>query len=456
MWGAGVRWRVEESQEQVTLLRDDMNRWFGKWRTEDRVRAHASQLKALRTSIETVLGKIADGLPRSGSDMAVGEIYDNCRENDKRTAHVLRLWRFFADKFDQRFDPAEAAALAAADEIGWSCFAAAAGYQGWTAAAPLAYFDARYAPTAFTREETPADLRPADALLRQHVRLLPIPLIALPRVCVDRPWWLILLAHEVGHQVQHAIGGGLTEAFADAIGDLADDAKAARGLWRGWSQELFADAFGVLTAGGWVAWAVSELERTTPEGMLLSADNRYPPPLVRAGFMAGVAAASGWAEGPEPPGAGSGQADWAAAAAIAARVIDQPLGAADGPTLTGLAGLPQPGPDRLTVTATWERRVKGFRKVLLSEDPLEADTKHLEAARLCAAGATAAWHGLLNGEDTTKAAITRLRDRSRNAISRCQVEGTRGTPSSPSSVKQASDALATSLFAADPLALGVG
>ena len=455
MWGVGVRWRVEESQEQVTLLRDDMNRWFGKWSAADRVRAHASQLKALQASIETVLGKIAEDLPKPESNMTAGEIYDNCRENDKRTAHMLRLWKFFADKFDQRFDPAEAAALAAADEIGWSCFAAAAGYQGWTAAAPLAYFDARYAPTAFTREETPADLRPADALLRQHVRLLPIPLIALPRVCIGRPWWLILLAHEVGHQVQYAIGGGLIEAFADAIGDLAGNGRDARGLWRGWSQELFADAFGVLTTGGWAAWAVSELERTTPEGMLVSADNRYPPPLVRAGFMAGVAAAAGWAAAPEQPEGNSGRADWDAAVAIATCVIDLPLGAADGPTLAGLAGLGA-DQDRPALAAAWQRRVKGFRKVLLSEDPLVADTKHVEAARLCAAGATAAWHGLLNGEDTTKAAITRLRDRSTDAISRCQLEGTRGTPSSRSSVTQVSDSLAASLFAADPLAVGVG
>jgi hypothetical protein len=458
MRGSRAHWRVEESRQQVSRLRDDANRWFGQWKAADRVRAHASQLKALQKNIGDVLDKIAADLPEPGPGTDVGEIYDKCRENDKRTAHMLRLWRFFADKFDQRFDSRTAAALAAADEVSWSCFAAAAGHPGWTSAAPLAYFDARYAPTAFAREEVPVDLRPADALLRKHVRLLPIPVIALPPVCIDRPWWLVLLAHEVGHQVQHEIGGGLISAFADAVASLAVDRGAAGDTWCGWSQELFADAFAVLTAGPWAAWAIAELERTTPDGMQVSADDRYPPPLVRASFMAGVASAAGWAAGPEQPAAGPGDEAGRAASAIAGRVVDLPLGGADGPTLARLAGLPgrEPDPDRPTLVARWQRKADGFRKVLLGDDPLEADTARIEAARLCVAGATAAWHDLLNGEGTTEEAITRLRDRSTDLVSRCRVEGTRAASLPASSVAQVSQALATSLFTADPLDLGVG
>lgn len=452
MRGSRAHLRVEESRQQVSRLRDDADRWFGRWKAADRVRAHTSQLKALQENIGEVLKKISDDLPEPGPGADLGEIYDKCRENDKRTAHMLRLWRFFADKFDQRFDTRTAAALAAADEVSWSCFAAAAGQPGWTPAAPLAYFDARYAPTAFAREETPVDLRPADALLREHVRLLTIPVIALPPVCVDRPWWLVLLAHEIGHQLQHAIGGGLIAAFAEAVERLAVDCGAGGDAWRGWSQELFADAFAVLAAGPWAAWAVAELERTTPGGMQVSADDRYPPPLVRASFMAGVASAAGWAAGPEPPP--DGPAD-GAAPTIAGRIVDLPLGGAAGPTLAQLAGLP--GLDRRpAVVAGWQRKVAGFHKVLLGDDQLEPDTKHVEAARLCVAGATAAWHDLLTGEGTTEEAIGLLRDRSTDLVSRCQFEGTRAAPPAVASVTQVSEALATSLFAADPRALGVG
>src|SRR6266568_2659016 len=330
MRGSRAYWRAEESREQVALLRKDVDRWFGQWKIADRVRAHSSQLKALQTNIGDVLDRIVDDLPTVVPGADLGEVYDKCRENDKRIAHMHRLWRFFADKFDQRFDKRMAPALAAADEVGWSCFAAAAGHPGWTPAAPLAYFDARYAPTAFAREETPVDLRPADELLRKHVRLLPIPLIALPPVCIDRPWWLILLAHEVGHQVQHEIGGGLIGAFADVVASLAVDCGAAGDAWRGWSQELFADAFAVLTVGRWAAWAVSELEQTTPERMAISLDDRYPPPLVRAAFMAGVVAAAGWAAGPDPLTPGPGDEAGLAASAIAGRIVDLPLGGTDG------------------------------------------------------------------------------------------------------------------------------
>src|SRR5580692_4840337 len=138
MRGSRAHLRVEESRQQVSRLRDDADRWFGRWKAADRVRAHTSQLKALQENIGEVLKKISDDLPEPGPGADLGEIYAKCRENDKRTAHMLRLWRFFADKFDQRFDSRTAAALAAADEVSWSCFAAAAGQPGWTPAAPLA------------------------------------------------------------------------------------------------------------------------------------------------------------------------------------------------------------------------------------------------------------------------------------------------------------------------------
>lgn len=458
MRGSRTYWRIDESLQQVSQLRDDIDRWFGKWEKADRLRAHTSQLRALRRNIGDVLDRIVADLPADVPGTDLGEIYEKCRSNDKRTAHMLRLWRFFADKFDQRFDSRMAPALAAADEIGWSCFAAATGHPGWTPAAPLAYFDARYAPSAFAREDTPVELRPADALLREHVRLLPIPLIALPPVCIDRPWWLILLAHEMGHQVQHEIGGGgLIRSFADTVASLAADCGGDSDAWRGWSQELFADAFAVLTVGEWAAWAVAELERTTRERMRISADDRYPPPLVRASFMVGVATAGGWTIGPKQLLATSDDEIGSATSAIAAKVVDLPLGGADAPTLAQLTGLDDRrlGLDRAEIVGGWQQMISGYRGALAGIDPLVADTSHVEAARLCVAGATAAWHDLLNSENAAKAEIDRLRNRSIDIVSRCRVEGTRGAQPA-SSVAEVSDALATSLFAADPLALGVG
>jgi hypothetical protein len=462
MRGSRAYWRIDESLQQVSKLSADIDQWFGKWRKADQVRAHTSQLQALQRNMGDVLGRIVADLPADEPGTDLGEIYDKCRSNDKRTAHMLRLWRFFADKFDQRFDKRMAPALAAADEIGWSCFAAATGHPGWTPAAPLAYFDARYAPSAFAREDTPVDLRPADALLREHVRLLPIPLIALPPVCMDRPWWLVLLAHEIGHQVQHEIGDGdFIGSFADTVASLAADCGGESGTWRGWSQELFADAFAVLTVGKWAAWAVSELERTTPERMRISADDRYPPPLVRARFMAGVGTAGGWTTGPEQPLAGPDGEIGRVASAIAADVVDFPLGGAEAPTLAQLTGLAGPavrrlGLDRAEIVAGWQQVINGYRDALIGNDPLVADTSHVEAARLCVAGATAAWHDLLKSENGAKAEIDRLRDRSIDIVSRCRVEGTRAAELPASSVAEVSDALTTSLFAADPLALGVG
>lgn len=456
MRGSRAYWRLDESQQQIDRLREDIDRWFTSWRKADKVRAHVSQLQVLQTCIVDVLDQVTDDLASAHSGAELGDVYDRCRSNDMRTAHVRRLWRFFADKFDQRFDRRMAPALAAADEVGWSCFAAAAGHPGWTPAAPLAYFDARYAPSAFSREDTPVDLRPVDELLMKHVRLLPIPLVALPPVCADRPWWLVLMAHEIGHQVQHEVGGGdFVGSFADTVASMAADCGAASDTWRGWSQELFADAFAVLTVGEWAAWAIAELERTTPERMHVSVDDRYPPPLVRASFMASVATVGGWSVGPGRLPADPDDETGLAAQVIAAGVVDAPFGGADGPTLAGLAG-PGPGTDRAATVTRWQRTIDGWRRALGGDDPLLADTTHVEAARLCIAGAAAAWHDLLSGEGDLATGIDRLRDRSLDIVARCRMEGTRDAGLAAPLAAGVSGSLASSLFAAEPQALAIG
>ena len=75
----------------------------------------------------------------------------------------------------------------------------------------LPYIEPEYSPMAIPRDDPPPDLAPeADSVLAAFLGKLPVPLISLPPLCVTDPWWLILVAHEVGHHLQFDLCGGWT------------------------------------------------------------------------------------------------------------------------------------------------------------------------------------------------------------------------------------------------------
>ena len=78
------------------------------------------------------------------------------------------------------------------------------------------------------------------------ILMLPIPVIGIPWFQLHHLPMAVVVAHEVGHAVEHDFGleADLAAAFA-ALG-VSDARKAA---WSAWSGELFADAYGVLCCG---------------------------------------------------------------------------------------------------------------------------------------------------------------------------------------------------------------
>jgi hypothetical protein len=295
--------RIEQSCRRLDGLMTAAREWIGQRHEEDATGQYKTQLAVLRTAIVDPLAemrKIASGLSVVRD---TGQVYAACRTSDTRAELVRRVYTFYQGKYDQRRDEALGPALRAADEVVWSCWAEPfrnAIYRDPAMTmrpAPLPYIESEYSPAAVPRDDPPAGLTAErdDPVLIAYLERLPVPLIALPAVCADDPWWLAYVGHEVGHHLQHDLADNwsLVKAFgslAEAASRGAGDANPA--LWRTWSAEIFADICSVHTMGPAAVYGIVQLELDDADKMM-QGKAKYPAPLVRLGIMAAVAARLG-------------------------------------------------------------------------------------------------------------------------------------------------------------------
>ncbi|CAM2069784.1 hypothetical protein SCOR_30695 [Sulfidibacter corallicola] len=290
-----AKFRVNLTRSNISCLRDEWTSWFAQIRAADEDGRHHSRLEAL----EKILHKAAGTLSEHASTLPAVAPWQPCTTTDDRTLWLRKVWDFFREKLDQRRGPAKAL-LDAADEVCWSCFgpplARAAGWSRNVAKRPppLPYLDASFYPATLPNERIPRGLmRDHDrAFLDEHLGTIPIPVLRLPAACLAAPWWLVLIGHECGHQIQYALGpeGRLVTDIEDSVRALVlretgDDGRAED--WAAWSQELFADLWSICTMGPSAIDAMRLLEWHTTDTMN-RARRRYPAPRVRLAFMAEV------------------------------------------------------------------------------------------------------------------------------------------------------------------------
>jgi len=229
-----ARVRIAESLGEMAALRGEIEEWRSQWDVNDALGAHLTQLDLLVGVVLRLVDDIASRTKAISPDGDAGPVYDACRRADQQLLHARRLWRWYADKLDQRSGapdggpavpgrdvPPGGRTLRAADELTWSCwktaFTVLAGEPAALPAAPIPYLAPQFPAFATPRADPPPGLRPgADDLLRRHIEQLPIPVIGLPPACQRRPWWLIVAAHEASHHVQFELPG-LEERTQDGV-----------------------------------------------------------------------------------------------------------------------------------------------------------------------------------------------------------------------------------------------
>jgi hypothetical protein len=442
--------RVAESLGEMQALAGEVESWYARWDELDTLGAHRTQLDTLTTLVLDLIAKISAATRDINTAAEPTAIYAACRREDKRLQHVRRLWRWYADKLDQRAADREEQAgnaatiqtLRAADELVWSCWKTAfTQLEAALPPAPIPYLAAEFSAFTTPRTDLPPDLRrDRDALLFKHTRGLPLPLIGLPPICQRRPWWLVIAAHEVGHHVQFDIDG-LEEQTQEAVVAAASDAGGGGGeMWRPWCRELFADACAVLLAGPAAIWAITELET----GATGTAPG-YPPPAIRlavAHAVAGKANFSPSTERDHPPVPAS--PDLARLEDCVPSVADALL------SLRAELGDGRRGRELRSLAETTARAyngtiIMGWQEELLgSEEPLEDRT--LEGARLCTAGSVAAWQRIADGGQDR---VEHLASRVLGVLPRCREDGRRAG-AGVIDAHALADELAADLYAEDP------
>ena len=321
--------RIEESLRRLSCLRAEILEWTERRHKLDRRKQFVTQLTSLEATLDGALERLS-ALASGFAPTSAAQAYELCRDFDNRVLTVRRLWRWFADKFDQRDVERLAKTLGAADEVVWSIYAGImrAAHDGQVPApAPLPYLDELGAPEAIPRDDPPPDLRldDYDEALQLLLARLPIPVVGLGADTREAPWELALLGHEVGHHLQYDLlpDRQLVTSVGEAVAAAAGGGEAGA-EWRWWSRELFADLIGLVTIGPSSLVALLPLEFGTEDHMLDRERERYPAPVVRIALIAAMASELGLdladALGETAPGYESRRADaWAAQAPAAIR-----------------------------------------------------------------------------------------------------------------------------------------
>lgn len=264
--------KVVELREKVAGITAEFALWLAESGDTRPLRKHHSQIVRLTDQLGGLAGAVSaeiDAVPLDGDD-----ILDVGRDLQMRMLEVHRVWDFYRSKLNLRYVEWFRPYLGALDEFASACYECAAQHDqrpnvpaSALKAAPLVFLSGEFSPFLHARQ-TPFDVEEVDdapdtVAFLQLVNALPVPVIGLPWYQLTHLPDAVLIAHEIGHDVERSFQ--LTSTTRDQLrGVQAQLPDGRRDGWFAWLPEIFADLYGVLAAGPAYVSALIDLLATDP------------------------------------------------------------------------------------------------------------------------------------------------------------------------------------------------
>jgi len=288
--------KLGELDKKLESLTNEFVYWRDQSEAFKPLEKHHSQIRRVTLQLEGLQLGIRKELKAIGKK---GNILSRVRKLELDILEVHRIWEFFRSKFVLRSVKWFAPYLMAADDLAAFTYIAAQDKFNYAAipeedlkAPPLVFFNGGSSPYTQPRSVGYAAEAVADEELRnvqswEVLQSLPIPVIGIPWFQIQHLPDILVIGHEVGHDVEEDFR--LTDTISDLLEQAMDKAHMDndhREAWSSWIRESFADIYGNLSAGP--AFVESLLDFLATDRTSMAKDQRkaphwgiYPPDYLR-------------------------------------------------------------------------------------------------------------------------------------------------------------------------------
>ncbi len=271
--------RKLELEQKLASLDSELAEWTDRPTREPMPRRY-SQVVRLNRVISALLESMTTSTnwKSPSEDIALA----NAVAWEKRILTAYAIWELFRSKLAQRDESFFQQRLLAYDDLAWACYEPAmTHYSATPKEPPLLYLTSTWSAYLQRRDsafDTDVEKgKDAGAALdqvdyRAALKKLPFPLLALPWFQVSHAPSALLIAHEVGHAVEFDF-----DLTATIDKTLAAAALQRSADWRGCASEVFADLYGILCLGGYLAGSLLDLMAASREAVVMdTVFGKYP------------------------------------------------------------------------------------------------------------------------------------------------------------------------------------
>ena len=287
-----------ELQCKIASLQLELTDWRNHSRANQRLAKHYSQIRRLSDQLNRLISLVQTHLEQVDDDES--ELLKQCSRLEAAALELHWIWGFFRNKFALRSVEWFSPYLSAIDELAWECYKPARqANTDWDIASatkepPLVFFSNKSMPFTLPRaapfviEDINSDSLRTEQFW-QALKLIPIPIIGVPWLLAQHLPGALIIAHEVGHNVEadFELSSTLLSMLDESMSRARPSIEPARrGAWRAWISEVFADVYATLTFGPAFVYMLVDLlasDKTTIETEHIDASDwgDYPTSYIR-------------------------------------------------------------------------------------------------------------------------------------------------------------------------------